>query len=333
MMSFRRRREGDRTAPFRHKAIAAIGIILILFFLSGCVHRKTTLELAETYYNLGNAYTELGEWEKAGEAYLRAMELDPSLRRAGYQMARVYVQGGEYEEARLRLTGLLKEDPENLLIMENLAWVYVQQGRNEDALKIYREILEKNPADCDIRYNAALIEEEREDWQGACGLLEKCIDYEQADAEIFRLLGRASLALGKEEGISYLERAYEADPVLSGLGEELASAYRREELYAEAVEIYDEILSRSDDEKEAGRIRYEQAFLLLTALEDYERGMRSLREVVEAGYRDDEAFARLYSFPSLLDPVRIRELFQEYGIEPSAEENQERPSKNGRSES
>ncbi|MFO7850784.1 MAG: tetratricopeptide repeat protein [Spirochaetia bacterium] len=299
--------------------ILPLGIFLFTLLVSGCVHSKTKLELAETYYNLGNVYAELGQWEDASKAYLRAVELDPSLRRAGYQRALVYMEAEEYEKAEEQLTSLLSEDPENQKIQENLAWLYIRSGREDEARRLYENILERNPADCDVRYNFALLEAEEERWESTRDILDECLRYEAADGEIYRLLGKAGMELGEEEGVGFLEKAYEEDSSLPGIEKELAAAYRKVEQYESAVDMYDNIIRKiedtEEDTKEAGKYYFEKAYIYFTAMEDYERGEEALAEALEKGFRDEEELASLASFPRLLDPERILDILEEYDIE------------------
>lgn len=290
-------------------------LVLLLLPLTGCVHSKTKLELAETHYNLGNAYAELGEWEKAARAYLRAVELDPSLRKAGYQTALVYMEAEEYGKAEEQLTALLSKDPDNQKIQENLAWLYIRSGREEDARALYKNILEQNPADCDVRYNLALLDAEEERWERVKENLYTCLDYESADAEIFRILGRAELELGEESGVEFLERAYEEDSTLPGIEKELAEAYREAEQYGPAVEMYDKLAEKAEDSQEAGEYFFQKAYLFFTAIEDYQRGEENLVRALEAGFSDKEQLASLVTYPGLLDPERIKDILEENDIE------------------
>ncbi|MFW6343247.1 MAG: tetratricopeptide repeat protein [Sediminispirochaetaceae bacterium] len=303
----------------------SVGLFLFLLFfsmltLAGCVHSKTKLELAETHYNLGNAYAELGELEKAAQAYLRAVELDPSLRRAGYQMALVYIEAEEYGKAEEQLTSLLSKDPDNQKVKENLAWLYIRSGRDKEARDLYSEILERNPADCDVRYNLALLDAEEHAWESVRENLYNCVRYETADAEIFRLLGKAELESGGERGVEYLERAYERDSSLSGIEKELASAYRNAEQYERAVDLYDRIAGKAEDPEEAGEYYFKKAYLYFTAIEDYEQGEDDLDKALERGFSDTEELAELLSYPGLLDPERIADILEENDIELTEEQ-------------
>ncbi len=308
-----------RRDHFTHGSrLITLGVLVLLSaapLLTGCLHSKTRLELAETYYNLGNAYTELGEWEKAGDAYLRAIELDPSLKRAGFQMARVYVHAGEYGKAEEILEELRKEDPGNQELREYLAWIHVKRGESGEAKHIYKKILEENPADCDVRFNLAKLEAEDGEWRRSYEQLAACLDYDITDAQIYRLLGKVKLELGEEGAVGFLEKAYAQKPDMPGLAGELARAYRSAERYGKAIEIYDEMLTSAEKSARKAEIRFEKAFVYLTAIEDYERGITSLRAALEAGYRNEEEFEELIGYPRLLDPERIRELFREFDIE------------------
>lgn len=299
---------------YRYTLLVLLSSSMLL--LGSCVHSKTKLELAETCYNLGNAYSELEKWEKAGDAYLRAMELDSSFKRAGYQMARVYVQAGEYEKAKEQLELLLEEEPRNQSVREHLAWVYARSGRTEEAKTLYRSIIESNPADCDVRYNFALLSGEDGQWEAVRETLLDCVRYESADAEIYHMLGKAKLALDEEGAVGFLEKAYEEDPSIAGLAEDLASAYLGEERYLKTIEIYDEIIEMAEEKERIGKYRFKKAFLYFTAIEDYERGEESLRTALEAGYRSEKNFRKLLTAPRLLDPERIRGIFEDFGLDP-----------------
>ncbi len=298
----------------RRRFVLSSLLLFLLLSLGSCAHSKTRLELAETYYTLGNAYSELERWNEAGDAYIRAIELDPSLRRAGFQMARVYVQAGEYSEAEEILLELYGKETEVQEVEEYLAWLYIRSGRSQEAREIYREILADNPADCDVRYNLALLASKGQEWERCRELLAACLDYGEMDAEMNRLLGLSMLELEQEGALGFLERAYEQRKELPGLRRELARAYRITERYGKAVEIYDELLQNASD-KETGELHFQKAYIYLTAIEDYERGVESLDKALKAGYRDSEALEKLMNYPDLLDPQRIEEVFRRYDIE------------------
>lgn len=58
-----------------------------------------TLNSAEAYYNVGNAYNKLGQNEKAIEAYQKAIEFKADKHEAYYNMGLTYQKLGQKEKA------------------------------------------------------------------------------------------------------------------------------------------------------------------------------------------------------------------------------------------
>ena len=85
----------------------------VVFNLASCASGVPEKDVAPLYYNLGNAYFELGELDRAVESYLKAIELDESLARASFNLAKVYVEKNQLDKASRILEELLTEDPEN----------------------------------------------------------------------------------------------------------------------------------------------------------------------------------------------------------------------------
>src|SRR6056297_879096 len=158
-----KRGAGGRVQGFRLTiSMSCAGLLMLLGFTS-CQSKPYQQELAETYYNLGNAYIELTKWDEAETAFARALEINPDLYRAEYNMARVYIHSGNYSSAVDILNKLLERDPENIIFLETLAWTRVKQGRGARAEEIYRSLLDSDPANCNVRYNLALLLRDRED--------------------------------------------------------------------------------------------------------------------------------------------------------------------------
>src|SRR6056297_1167353 len=163
---------------------AVFSAALIAGILISCSTSPARLELAETYYNLGNAYLDLERWNDAESAYARAMDIDPGMYRAGYNMARIYIYNKNYPHAVELLTNLLEKDPSNVMIRESLAWAYLKMGEKKKGEALYRRILLDDPANCDVRYNLSLLLREREEWEEVHTLLMECVELEEGDGEI-----------------------------------------------------------------------------------------------------------------------------------------------------
>ena len=114
--------------------------------------------MAQQWYDLGNAWLDKGDWKKAGEAYSRALALNPSFAGASFNLARALVEAGDYDGALKILAVLAKRDPGNVRIIAARAYALYKKGDAAKALAAYREALKLDPYAPDAVYNAALLE-------------------------------------------------------------------------------------------------------------------------------------------------------------------------------
>lgn len=275
-------------------------ILVTALFTIGCSSTPVQQELAETYFNLGNAYFDLEKWDEAESAYAKALQIEPELYRAGYNMARLYIHREKYEEALELLQGLLEQNSGNVILRENLAWVYLSMGREDKAVQLYRDVLDDDPANCNVRYNLSRIAERDEEWERAYSLLIECVYLEEADSDILLHLAKAEQGRGSGSGLEWLQEARQLDPQNEAVILALARAYVFEEDFTEALNRYDQLLNSTTD-GEKGLLHFEKASLLYTAIEDWDRGLQELQLALESGFDEDEKIR------TLLDEIGYRE--------------------------
>ncbi len=293
-----RRRAGSRVQGF-----ILTGLIMLLG-LTGCQTKPYQQELAETYYNLGNAHIKLAQWDAAEAAFARALEINPELYRAEYNMARVYINSGNYDSAVDILNQLLERDPENIIFLETLAWTRVKQGRGERAEEIYRSLLDSDPANCNARYNLALLLSDREEYAEAYSLLIECVYGGRADWEILMEMGNLEKALGWGSGVGWFEKAEEKVPQEESVLRNLAAAYEQEGQPAQALDLYRR-LAGSAEGPQRGEYLLEQARILFLQLEEQQQGQTALEGALEAGFKDTETLSELYTAVVEQDDVDV----------------------------
>ncbi|MFW5712122.1 MAG: tetratricopeptide repeat protein [Spirochaetota bacterium] len=288
------RRSGGRVQGFRFTFSMICSGLLILFGFTGCQTKPYQQELAETYYNLGNAYIELAQWDEAETAFARALEINAELYRAEYNMARVYINSGNYGSAVDILNKLLERDPENIIFLETLAWTRVKQGRGERAEEIYRSLLDSDPANCNARYNLALLLSDREEYAEAYSLLIDCVYGGSADWEILLKMGNLEKALDWGSGVGWFEKAEEKAPQEASVLRTLAAAYQQEGLHTQALDMYRRLAGRAEG-PQRGEYLLEQARILYLQLEEKQPGQTALEGALEAGFKDTEALSEFYT--------------------------------------
>lgn len=255
------------------------------------------------YYNLGNAYFELGELDKAAEAYLESLRLDESLAEANYNLAYVFIERGNTERGRNILFELLEEDPDNTIVLNTVAYSYLEEKNQKKAHDYYERVLELNPYNTEALYNSGVIlwglAEIPEARERFLALYRE--DPERKEA--LYNLGALELEAGNRmRGIEYLEEYLEEVPDDVDALELSGGAYVEEEYYSLALDAYNRIIEL---DPELPEIHFERARILLTAIGDFPAGMRALEEAVQRGFEDRGAIASLAADPDLVRPEEV----------------------------
>ncbi len=275
------------------KLLLLFSIPAVIFVITGCQTNPQLKELAETYYNLGNAYVELEEWDKAETAYARSLEIEPEMYRAEYNMARVHIHSKDYKSAITILKKLLIDDPKNVVFLETLAWADLKSGQVEKAESIYRSLLREDPANCNVRYNLAVVLSNKDQYNEAYSILIECVYTEKADAEIFLTMGEIEKKLEWGSGVAWFEKASQKEPRNEDVLIKLSAAYEEEEEYTDALDTYKELLTVVEENKRSDFL-YEQARLLFLKLEEFEEGQNIMSSAFEKGFNNIDKLAELY---------------------------------------
>ncbi len=281
------------------------GKVFILFYSSllvavtlscGTVANVSVEETATAWYNLGNAYTELGRNEEAVEAFVRARELDPSLFSAGYNLARVYIYLENYDDSIDELQGLLEVDPENRIAKETLAWVYHLQGDDEKALDVYLELISQSQFSRNSLYNVAAIYDAQGEKEKAVQYYETLVDNFPQETTVYRNLAILSNeALDYDKALlwsaKYTESAEDEYQSWELNGDILKNLSR----YDDALDSFLKAEQLAEKNSEKGRVIYKQARIYLTIIDDSEKGLELLKKAVENEWKDIDAAEDLLS--------------------------------------
>lgn len=296
--------------------LAALGVLLLV--TPGCTRYVRIDDLAEEYYNLGNAFYDLEEYEEAERYYLRALELDPELERAGFNLARALAEQQRHAESMTLLEELLLADPDNLQLMEAIAYVEYRRGDIDAALGGYKRVLEGSPFRRDALYNlGVLLLEDGADFE-ARGYLAQAYEIAPGDPDVLYAYSEALFRTGRsEEGLSVLDDLRGIRELPEAYLRNAARRYAEAEFYADALILYDRLLAGSPVDPDA---LFAKARILLTAAEEGDAGIAALEKALDSGYSDPEEAGRLLEEPALIRAEEVRGLLTEYGVEPVADD-------------
>ncbi|MDC7235525.1 MAG: tetratricopeptide repeat protein, partial [Spirochaetales bacterium] len=266
----------------------AISLFLVLVSLS-CRTSGASQELARDYYNIGNAYSDLDNHEKAASYYKRALDLDPEINQAAYNLARSSLEIEDYDLAIRLLTDLQEKDEANLMVLEMLGYTWYQKGDAARAAEYYRKSLEVDPAHLRSLYNLSILEKENERWGMAGQYLERLLELEEKK-EYRILLAELAVDMGElDKAILYYEDLiveYEGD---SGIYLSMKDLYMETERYYKALDMLELLTASGSDAELVPGYFFEKATLEIDILDDPVNGRKSLKSALEKGYSDRES--------------------------------------------
>ena len=300
------------TRAFRRTFIL-LGAALVF---SGCVTDSRSRSVAGDYYNIGNAYADLGQYDKAASAFENALRLDASLVKADFNLALAYVKMKRYDDAAVILKRLLLSDPQNTLLLSTLAWNYHLAGKDGNALEQYDAVLTLSPADSDALYNSGIVLWKLDRKDEALARLRKLLANSPEDTDA--LFATASILLatdnaaGSGEMVSrYLQKKPDDKEgwYLSAAGAE------RLQKYSQELEAFDRIIALDAKQADAW---FGETRLLLTVVEDPQRGLDALSKALDAGFKDPVAIKALLDSPALLERDKVEAALKDRKLMPEA---------------
>jgi tetratricopeptide (TPR) repeat protein len=224
------------------------------------------------------------------------------------------VRLGRAPEAADILERLAADDPRSVTVLLAAGWALHEAGREAEALARYDAAAALAPENQEALYNGGLLLWEAGRLREAADRFVRLLAIVPEDPDSLYNLGSLELALDDPVAAAdhlgrYVERApADADGLLL-----LASAWERQRQFSRALEAYDRVVAA---DPAAARAWFGRARLLLTVVEDPERGLADLRRALEAGFADKEAAAALVANESLLSRAEVEKALSDRGLLP-----------------
>ena len=253
------------------KPLHVLGAVLsgVALLFAACVTSESAKQIASDYYNIGNAFFDLGQYEKAVTYYQDALRADPGMVKADYNLALTLVRMKRIDEAVVILKRLLTDDQKNTTLMAALGWAYHQQGKDKEALDEYNAVLALSPADQNALYNSGIILWKLTKKDDALQRFRQVLSIAPDDTDALFAAGSILLSLDQpKDSADMLSRYVEKKPNDVDAWYLIAGAAERQHKYSRALEAYDKVIAI--DPKQANAW-FGEARLLLTVVEDPRR--------------------------------------------------------------
>ncbi len=312
----------------RRLAAASSLVLCAALLVTGCVTSQSGKQIASDYYNIGNAFFDLGQFDKAIQYYQDALRVDPSMVKADYNLALTLIRLKRSEEAVTILKRLLMSDPKNTTLMAALGWAYHQLGRDKEALDQYEALLALSPADQNALYDSGIILWKLGRKEDALARFRKVLAFAPDDTDALFAAGSILLSLDQaSDSADMLSRYIEKKPDDIDAWYLIAAGAERQKKYSRALEAFDKIISIDGKQANAW---FGEARLLLTVVEDPQKGLDSLDKALASGFKDKDAVKLLLSSPQLLEKGKVEQAFKEHDLlpeEPQKSQPAEAPQK------
>lgn len=271
---------------------------LLIVFPSCQSMRVPRSRYASVYFNLANAYRELGKTDEALKAYYQALQLDPSLTRNAFNFSKLLIEKKRYDEALKLLVPMQAASPDNTMILEVLAYLYYLKGDYGQSASCYKKILAINPLHENALFNSALLYEALEMPEEAYERLIDTLPFLQDQTDALKKIALLAYDIGRyDDALKYMNDYLAKKSDDTSIEWEYARILAKNKDYEKAAGVYDKLDTDSNTNAE---LIFERAEVYLLGLESYEKGKEILVRAIEKEFWDTERLYKLATAPDFL---------------------------------
>jgi tetratricopeptide (TPR) repeat protein len=174
---------------------------------------KKSPNKARVHGNLGKAYLDAGEYEKARIEFEKVIALDPKLLGAYDNLATIYIDHyKQYGRAREYLYEVLRQKDDYPSPYLNLGVINLRLRELPEAITNFQKVLELDPKNLLGHYNLAAAYFNLKDYPKAIAILNKGTSFWPRSSKLYGLLGITYYYQGdKEKAETVLRKALELD--------------------------------------------------------------------------------------------------------------------------
>lgn len=238
------------------------------------------------WYNLGQAYSCVGDYEKALNAYEYAYLIEPEFE-LGYQdRGDLLFELGRYEEALECYNEWYQLSGPDAELLVQIAHCYLKMGDYDKANRLFKKANRLDPYNDEVYYLIGQCHYEKEEYVSAIHQYQKAIRLESLREEYFAALGSAYCRLGEfAKSHYYYQKAEEIGPEQTYIWKKHGLFLYSIGEHEEALNILDEGIENTMDTE----LMYCKAALLVKS-DRIEEAMFTLEEALVEKYDGQETF-------------------------------------------
>jgi tetratricopeptide (TPR) repeat protein len=129
---------------------------------------ETDPQVSEYHRNLGQAYEELGDYDKAIDSLIEALRWNPKNNWALLLMGNIYMRKDQDTQTALTyFDQILEADPKNYLALSNIAGTFLKADKTNLAERFFKRSLEVNPSFVNALHGMGIVAYRKENFLDA----------------------------------------------------------------------------------------------------------------------------------------------------------------------
>lgn len=243
----------DRSPHLKNIVIGVLVIVIVIF--SGAAYSRNTVwqdsislwkdvvskspDHVIGLNNLGDAYIDKGEFDKAIKYLKKAVAVSPGYAKAWYNLGFAYSRKGRFDDAvyYFKKAAAIKRDYDKAY--NNLGNIFLMKNNLDMAAEYYQKAIKAQPRQAIAHYNLGIVFMKKSEIENAIDHFKKAIEINPRYAEAFYNLGLAYFIRGwTDRAIEQFETATELKPDFANAHYNLGVAYRQKGLLHKAEEQF-----------------------------------------------------------------------------------------------
>lgn len=209
---------------------------------------------------LGYLYAQMGSFDKAIGAYLKALELDEKDVNLYYNLATLYEKTGNKDKADQFLMQAVRLKPEDLENRLDLAQALLQKGNLQEAEKLLKEVLQKDPKSTKALLLMVKVLEKQNDKETLKGIYERLLALDPDNETVVYNLGVLEYETGQwARSIPHFEKYLKSHPNDVQVHEFLLDLYKKEKMEDPAFREAQALITLKPDRADPYRYAFEYA--------------------------------------------------------------------------